>query len=174
MSTGLKFAIVFLVAAVLGLGVALAVVASDDSDDETTTSSSTSSTTTALFHDSSTTEPTTTSTTATTTAPPDDDPIDDDQHGDDLDLDDVDRHRPRDDHRGRRAAEGPSARAALRVLPDPLARVEDADLGQLREHGPALGGAVERVAGGEHEPLVADVVDDLDLVGSTISCFSTV
>jgi hypothetical protein len=56
MSGGMKAVIAILVAAVVGLGVALAVVAADDGDEATTTT--TSSTTTAP-----------TSTTSTTTAP---------------------------------------------------------------------------------------------------------
>ena len=170
MSPGVKVAIGILVAAVIGLVAALAVVASDSGDDTSTTSSTTEPTTTSSTTTSSTTEPTTTSstTTSTTTEPTttttatttDRDDVDDDP-------DDVDGDRPRDDHRGRRdrsslisgGAAGPWGPARS------CRRVEDADLGQLREHGPALGGAVERVAGGEDEPLVADVVDDLDLVG---------
>ena len=97
MSTGAKVAIGILVAAVLGLAAALAVVASDSGGDEsTTTSSSTTSTTT-----STTTEPTTTSTTEpTTTQPTTTTSTTTHQHRDDLDLDDVDGHRPRNDHRG--------------------------------------------------------------------------
>ena len=76
-----------------------------------------------------------------------------------------DRRRParRLPRRRRRAAARRDPRLASRVLPDPVARREQAHLAELREHGPALSGAVERVAGGQHEPLVADVVDDLDL-----------
>ena len=103
MSTGAKVAIGILVAAVLGLVAALAVVASDSgSDDPTTTSSSTTSSTTTLLVD----------VVDDHRADDDehdldddhraDDDVDDDQHRNDVDLDDLDGHRPRHDHRGRR------------------------------------------------------------------------
>jgi hypothetical protein len=69
LSRGVKAAIGVLVAAVLGLGVALAVVASDD--DEPATSTVTSQpTTTPTTTEPTTTEPTTTEPTTTTTTEP--------------------------------------------------------------------------------------------------------
>ncbi len=60
-------------------------------------------------------------------------------------------------NRERRSTTTPERATALRRSEvDPL---------QVGEHRVALGGAVERVTGGQHEPLVADVVDDPGLVG---------
>ena len=73
MSTGVKVMLGVLVAAVLGLGAALAIVSGDDGDETTpsttssTTASSTTSSTSSTTSTSTATEPTTT---ATTTQPP--------------------------------------------------------------------------------------------------------
>jgi cytoskeletal protein RodZ len=70
LTPGVKFAIALLVAAVLGLGIALAVIASDNGDSSSTASTPPTSTTPSTTTPTTTTQPTTTTTSTTSTTSP--------------------------------------------------------------------------------------------------------